>query len=151
MGQYARTKGLASLVVDGAVRDRSDLERFAPPVFAVGISHLGPYKDGPGDLRCPVSLAGVVVEDGDIVVGDECGIAIIPRRRAEGVIAAAEAKRDAEAAQSRAIAEGTWDRGWIDRALRVHDVSAAATAEGLSAAGAERAADGESFKQGGCS
>ena len=48
MGQYAATRGLAALVVDGAVRDRSALARSAPPVFAAGISHLGPYKDGPG-------------------------------------------------------------------------------------------------------
>ncbi|GAA1790510.1 dimethylmenaquinone methyltransferase [Planosporangium flavigriseum] len=129
MGQYARTKGLAALVVDGAVRDRSDLEAAAPPVFAVGVSQLGPYKDGPGDLRCPVSLAGVVIEDGDLVVGDECGIAVIPRHRAEDVIAAAEAKRVAEEAESRAIAEGTWDREWIDRSLRIHDVPAVAAAE----------------------
>src|SRR5699024_2355042 len=51
MGRYAAERGIAALVIDGAVRDRSDLDRFAPPVFAAGISHLGPYKDGPGELR----------------------------------------------------------------------------------------------------
>lgn len=119
MGQYASTRGLAALVVDGAVRDRSDLAALAPPVFAAGVSHLGPYKDGPGELRGPVALAGVAVADGDLVIGDEDGIAVIPRGRADEIVALAEEKRSAEEAESKAIANGTWDRGWIDAALRL--------------------------------
>lgn len=124
MGQYARERGLAGIIVDGAIRDRSDLEKVAPPVFAAGISHLGPYKDGPGDLRSAISVAGLTVHDGDIVIGDEDGIAVLPRSRAEEIIIAAEAKREAEAAESAAISSGTWDRTWIDAALRVVDVPA---------------------------
>lgn len=123
MGQYASARGIAALVVDGAVRDRSVLAATAPPVFAASLSHLGPYKDGPGELRGPVSLAGVAVEDGDIIVGDEDGIAIIPRARLDEIVSAAEAKRDAEDAEARAIADGTWDRSWIGRALTVREVS----------------------------
>jgi regulator of RNase E activity RraA len=121
MGQYAATRGLSALVVDGAVRDRSALARSAPPVFAAGISHLGPYKDGPGELRGTVALAGLPVSDGDLVVGDEDGIAVIPRDRCAELLAAAEAKRAAEEAETRAIASGTWDRSWLDAALRLHD------------------------------
>jgi regulator of RNase E activity RraA len=122
MGQYASAQRLAAVVVDGAVRDRSALEQLAPPVFAAGLSHLGPYKDGPGDLRGPVSLAGLAVSDGDLVIGDEDGIAIIPRHRAEEVVAAAEAKRTAEEEESAAISAGTWDRGWVDASLRVRQL-----------------------------
>ncbi|WP_213452177.1 RraA family protein [Rhizomonospora bruguierae] len=119
MGQYASTRGVAAIMVDGAVRDRSDLESCAPPVFAKGLNHLGPYKDGPGELRCPVALGGVAVEDGDIVVGDEDGIAVLPRWCAEDIVALAEAKQVAEAQEAAAISRGEWDRSWIDRALRV--------------------------------
>jgi regulator of RNase E activity RraA len=122
MGRYASTRGLAALVVDGAVRDRSELGRSAPPVFAAGVSHLGPYKDGPGDLRCDVSLAGVAVQDGDIVVGDEDGVAVIPRARLQDVLVAAEAKRQSEASETAAIAAGTWNRAWVEARLRIHDV-----------------------------
>ena len=122
MGEYASTKGLVALVVDGAVRDRSSLDELAPPVFAAGLSHLGPYKDGTGDIRGAVSIAGVVVHDGDIVIGDEDGIAVIPRDRLEEVLVAAEAKRAAEEAEQSAIRAGTWDRSWIDAALVVHRV-----------------------------
>ena len=123
MGQYAATKGIVALVVDGAVRDRSDLDRVSPPVFATALSHLGPYKNGPGELRGPVSVGGLVIRDGDIVVCDEDGVAVIPRERAEEITAAAEAKRDSEAEERRAIAEGTWDRSWIDEVLTVREVS----------------------------
>lgn len=119
MGQYATNKQLAAIVVDGAVRDRSVLDRVAPPVFAAGLSHLGPYKDGPGELRSVVSLAGLAVADGDLVIGDEDGIAIIPRARAEEITELAERKRETEEQESRAIAEGTWDRSWIDSSLRI--------------------------------
>lgn len=122
MGHYARTRGIAALVVDGAVRDRSSLEELSPPVFARGLSHLGPYKDGPGDLRGTVSVAGLTVGDGDLVVGDEDGIAVIPRERAEEIIAAAEGKRATEEAEREAIEAGRWDRSWIDQSLSLRPV-----------------------------
>jgi regulator of RNase E activity RraA len=126
MGQYAATKGVAALIVDGAVRDVSDLSRLAPPVFAAGISHLGPYKDGPGDIRGPVSLAGLAVEDGDLVIADEDGVAIIPRARFESILSQAEDKQRAEQFESDAIGRGVWDRSWIDRALNVIEVPVSA-------------------------
>ena len=122
MGQYAREQRIAALVVDGAVRDRSVLDELAPPTFAAGLSHLGPYKDGPGELRGTVSIAGLAVSDGDLIVGDEDGIAVIPRGRAEEIVALAEKKREAEEAESAAIAAGTWDRSWIDASLTVTEV-----------------------------
>lgn len=125
MGKYAERRGLAGIVVDGAVRDRSQLAEAAPPVFARGLSHLGPYKNGPGDLRGPVSIGGVVVNDGDLIIGDEDGIAVIPRDRALEIIAAAEQKGAAEDAEHAAIAAGTWDRRWIDEALTVIEAAPA--------------------------
>lgn len=127
MGQYATKQGVAALVIDGAVRDRSDLDDSAPPVFAAGLCHLGPYKDGPGELRGPVSVGGIVVHDGDLIIGDEDGIAVIPRDRAADVIAAAEAKQAAELKESQAIAAGTWDRRWLDDLLMSPPDGAAVT------------------------
>ena len=121
MGEYAKRQGIAALVVDGAVRDKSDLDELSPPVFATGINHLGPYKDGPGELRGAVSIGGVAVNDGDIIVGDEDGVAVIPRARAEEIVALAEAKAAAEAAEAAAIRAGTWDRSWIDRQMTIRE------------------------------
>lgn len=123
MGQYASSRGVAAMVIDGAVRDRSALDRLAPPVFATGLNHLGPYKDGPGELRGPVSLGGVAVADGDLVIGDEDGIAVVPRWRAEEIIALAEAKLAAEKLEAEAISRGEWDRSWIETGLTVREVA----------------------------
>ena len=117
IGKYASSKGAAGLVVDGAVRDKTELNEGAPPVFARAITHRGPYKDGPGEIRSEVSIGGVTIRDGDLIIGDEDGIAVIPRERAEEIITLAERKREAEAAESAAIAAGSWDRTWIDRAI----------------------------------
>lgn len=123
MGQYATSRGVAALVVDGAVRDRSDLDTLAPPTFARALSHLGPYKDGPGELRGPVSIGGLAVADGDLVLGDEDGIAVVPRARAQEILALAEAKAAAERDEAAAIAAGTWDRSWIGRSLELREVA----------------------------
>lgn len=122
MGYYASQQEIVGLVVDGAVRDRSDLHDMAPPVFARGLCQLGPYKDGPGDVRCAVSVGGLVVDDGDLVVADEDGISVVPRDRIDEILELAEAKQDNEAGQFAAIARGEWDRSWIDPALQAIEV-----------------------------
>jgi regulator of RNase E activity RraA len=122
MGFYAKQRDLAALVVDGAVRDKSDLEDKAPPVFARGLSQLGPYKDGPGELRCPVSIGGLAIADGDLIVADEDGITAVPRSRMDELLELAEAKAADEAQQFEAIANGTWDRSWIDPAMQPVEV-----------------------------
>jgi regulator of RNase E activity RraA len=119
MGHYATRQGFAAVVVDGAVRDLSDLEAKAPPTFARGVSHLGPYKDGPGDIRCPVAINGLAVQDGDLIVADEDGITCVPRARMHEILELAEAKAADEAGQDVAIAEGRWDRSWVDASLDI--------------------------------
>jgi regulator of RNase E activity RraA len=79
MARYAAARGLAALVVDGAVRDVEGLAGGALPVFARGVNHLGPYKDGPGEIGGPVHAGGTVVRAGDVVVGDADGVVVIPR------------------------------------------------------------------------
>ncbi|MGH3999417.1 MAG: RraA family protein, partial [Pseudonocardiaceae bacterium] len=69
--RYARAQGIAGLVVDGAVRDLVDLVELGLPVFSRAVTHVGPYKNGPGELRGPVGIGGTVVAQGDVVVGDE--------------------------------------------------------------------------------
>jgi regulator of RNase E activity RraA len=123
LGAYAATKGLVALIVDGAVRDVTELGAAAPPVFATGVCHLGPYKDGPGEIRGPVSIAGLTVHDGDLVVADEDGVAVVPAAMALEVAAGAEQKARSEESERAAIAAGTWDRSWLDSALELRPPS----------------------------
>lgn len=119
MSRYARSKGIAAVVIDGAVRDVAGIRALGFPVFARGVNHMGPYKSGPGEIRGPISIGGSVVVDGDVVVGDADGVAAIPRARLEEVAASAEALVAKERDMIAAIDAGTLDRCWIDEALTV--------------------------------
>jgi 4-hydroxy-4-methyl-2-oxoglutarate aldolase len=74
----ARERGVAGIVLDGAIRDRAEIVRLGMPVFHLGTSPRSPEKGGPGALRVPVQLAGVRVEPGDLVCADADGVAIVP-------------------------------------------------------------------------
>ncbi len=117
MGRYAVTRGLAALVVDGAVRDAEGLAAGPIPVFSLGINHLGPYKDGPCEIHGPVSVGGTVVRSGDVVVGDGDGVVVIPHERAAEVAALGAARLRSEEEQFAQIAAGTLDRSWVLQSL----------------------------------
>lgn len=113
MGRYAVTRGLAALVVDGVVRDAEGLAAGPIPVFAVGINHLGPYKDGPGEVHGTVQAGGAVVRSGDLIVGDGDGVVVIAHERAAEVVALGQARLRSEEEQFAQIAAGTLDRSWV--------------------------------------
>jgi RraA family protein len=118
MASWAAKRGVAGIVIDGAIRDLGAISAGSFPVYARGVTHRGPYKNGPGEINVPVSIGGMVVQPGDIIVGDEDGLVAVPQGDAEGVLAAARAQRMREDATLKAIAAGTIDRKWVDEALR---------------------------------
>lgn len=93
---YAQKRGLAGLIVDGAVRDLDGIHRAEIPVYARGINPQGPYKNGPGEINVPIACGGQVVFPGDIIVGDEDGIVVIRPEYAEEILAKAQVKFAAE-------------------------------------------------------
>lgn len=114
---YAEKKGLAGVVLNGAVRDYGWVRQSRFPLYAAGVTHRGPYKDGPGEVNVIIAVDGMVIEPGDLVLGDEDGLVCVPYDRVEEVHAAATGKHRAEAEQMRAIEEGRNDRAWVDAAL----------------------------------
>lgn len=114
----AKKRGLAGVVIDGAVRDVDALRSFNFPVYAAGVTPKGPYKDGPGEINVPVCCGGIVVNPGDIVVGDGDGIVIISPKDAPAIAAKAKAKLENEQEMLKAIEAGTRDRSWIDASLQ---------------------------------
>ncbi|MCU5774835.1 RraA family protein [Erwiniaceae bacterium BAC15a-03b] len=90
--------GATAQVIDGAVRDRKVIESTGLATWCRGITPAGPYKNGPGVIGEPVAIGGVVCCAGDIVVGDDDGIIIIPFWRAETVLEAVRevARHEAE-------------------------------------------------------
>lgn len=87
----AQQRGVAGIVLDGAIRDRVELAELGLPVFHLGVSPRGPGKKGPGALRVPVELRGVRIEPGDLVCADADGVAVVRAADADAVLAAAEA------------------------------------------------------------
>ena len=111
---YASTIGVTGLVIDGAIRDVAEIRERAFPVYARGVNHRGPYKDGPGEINVPVSVGGMVVNPGDIVVGDQDGVLAFSPAEAPALIEKALAQRLKEEQTLQAMREGRWDRSFID-------------------------------------
>jgi regulator of RNase E activity RraA len=111
---FGASIGLAGMVLDGAVRDVAELRERTFPVYARGVTHRGPFKDGPGEINIPVCVGGMVVNPGDIVVGDQDGLLAFSPDIAAAVIKKALAQHDKEEATMQAIRERRWDRSFVD-------------------------------------
>lgn len=117
MMAIARGNGAVGFVVDGAIRDVSAFRAAGFPCFARGANHRGPYKDGPGEINVPVCIGGMVIEPGDIVLGDEDGLLAIRPEDAAAVLQKAKQQQLSEAEILRKIGGGTLDRAWVDELL----------------------------------
>ncbi|MFC0266785.1 RraA family protein [Kushneria aurantia] len=114
---HAVKRGVAGFVLYGAIRDIDGFLEVNLPTYAAGVTHRGPYKHGPGEINTPINLGGMVVEPGDLVVGDSDGVLTVPFDGLREILEAARAKQAAEEKQMAAIKEGRVDRSWVDRAL----------------------------------
>jgi len=93
---YCVAKKFGGVVINGAVRDYGWIRSQAFPVFAAGVTHRGPYKDGPGSINVPIALDGMVIEPGDLIVGDEDGLVCVPFAQAASIVELAAAKHKSE-------------------------------------------------------
>lgn len=118
MVALAIQRKLGGIVINGAVRDLDAIQSGDFPIFAAGVTHRGPYKDGPGEINVPVAIDGMVIRPGDLMVGDSDGLLCVAFEDLDSVYTAAKAKNDAEAAQMAAIAAGTSDRSWVEKSLQ---------------------------------
>lgn len=118
MLRTAQMRGVAGLVIDGAVRDLAVISAGNFPVYAAGVTHRGPYKDGPGEINVPISINGMIVKPGDLVIGDEDGLLCVPFDELETVMLEAQAKHRAELLSLAKIEAGTDDRTHWETKLR---------------------------------
>jgi RraA family protein len=118
MVSYAIKRGIAGFVINGAIRDSEFIAAGSFPVYAAGVTHRGPYKDGPGEINVAVAIDGMVIQPGDLIVGDADGLLCVPYDDVETVHAAVTAKMAAEVKTLAAIAEGRHDTSWIEAALK---------------------------------
>jgi RraA family protein len=118
MASHAEKRGVAGFVIYGAIRDSAEIGARRFPVYACGVTHRGPYKNGPGEINAPIALGGMVVHPGDIIVGDADGVVAVPLAHAEEILALARSQLAKETAMLKAIARGKVDRGWVDDLLK---------------------------------
>lgn len=92
----AVARGVRGAVIDGAVRDIDAIRSMGFPVFARANTPAGPHKGWRGDWGRLVSCGGVVVEPGDLVIGDGDGVVVVPSADVPQVRAAVEARLELE-------------------------------------------------------
>jgi len=99
LSEAAVARRLGGLVIDGGVRDTVELRRVGFPVFSAAVCIKGTLKDvvGPGAIGRPVTLGGVRVAPGDLIVGDADGVVSLPADRVDEVLTASQARLDKEA------------------------------------------------------
>lgn len=102
----ARNAGAGGFVTDGLLRDTDGIRRVGIPVFAAGVTPNSPARNGPGTVGQPITLGGVCVASGDVVVGDRDGVVVVPRERLDAVLARLARVADAEAALEAKVAAG---------------------------------------------
>ena len=123
MSQQAAAIGVAGVVLDGAARDSEAIRELGFPMFAAGLNPNGPTKSVAGRINHPVSIGGVTVCPGDLVVGDADGVTVIERDKAAAMLPLAAAKVAAEARRIAEIRSRVSLRpGWLDGALRAAGV-----------------------------
>lgn len=111
-------RGLGGIVLNGAIRDLDAIQAGSFPVFAAGVTHRGPYKDGPGEINVPIAISAMVINPGDLILGDADGLLCVPFDSAQYILDAALTKCAAEKVTVQEIKEGRLDTTWIDAQLQ---------------------------------
>jgi 4-hydroxy-4-methyl-2-oxoglutarate aldolase len=123
MCHQAVALGVAGVVIDGAVRDCEAIRELGFPMYAAGLNPNGPTKFVPGRVNHPISIGGVTVHPGDLVVADADGVTVVERDKAAAMLplaaekVAAETKRIADIKSRKALRPA-----WLDGALRAAGV-----------------------------
>lgn len=109
-----KNKGIAGFVTDGLVRDLPGIRSVGLPCFAVGLSPNSPFRNGPGTAGLSVSLGGAEVSSGDIILGDEDGVVVIPAASVSEVAQVLPELKAAEAEAEARVRDGQQMPGWAE-------------------------------------
>jgi regulator of RNase E activity RraA len=118
VSKKARHRGVAGFVVDGVIRDLPEIKRLGDfPVFARDVTPIGPMHRGPGEINYPLACGGVVVNPGDVIVGDLNGVVVVPREFASDLLQRLEERAAAEATYNASVESGNFSNAWVDAIL----------------------------------
>ena len=113
MARMMLNLGAAGVVTDGAVRDTPGLIEVGLPVYCAGVSPNSPQRNGPGSVGLSISIGGVTVNPGDVVVGDVDGVVIVPADKLDAVVESVrEIRRQEAEVEARVKAGLTYPESW---------------------------------------
>lgn len=114
----ARHREIAGFVVDGLIRDLPGIRELGDfPVFARGVTPIGPLHRGPGEINYPISAGGIVVSPGDVIVGDLNGVVVVPLEVADEMVERLQKRQAKESDYTAAVARGEFSNEWVDAIL----------------------------------
>lgn len=119
MLHYLIQRRIGGVVIDGYIRDLDFIQNQCPfPVYARGSSPNGPYKNGPGEINYPIACGGMVVTPGDVLLGDDDGVVVIPQTDLEAVADAVGPVQEMESSVIARIGEdGHFERPWMQKRI----------------------------------
>ena len=117
VAQKAKSLGIAGFVIDGMVRDLPAMQEVGLPIYARGVTPVGPLHRGPGEVNHSISCGGIVVNPGDVILGDTTGVVVIRREFAEDVLKRAYVQRDALRTYVDSVKRGIFSLDWVDATL----------------------------------
>ncbi|MEM9254951.1 MAG: RraA family protein [Pseudomonadota bacterium] len=113
----AKFRGIQGFVIDGLIRDLQDIKDIEFPVFARGVTPVGPLHRGPGEINFSVCCGGIVVNPGDVICGDENGLVVVRKEWAADLAQWLEEQKSSAAGYEENVRKGIFDNSWVDNVL----------------------------------
>ena len=113
----AQHRGIQAFVVDGLIRDISNVLEVDLPIYARGVTPIGPLHRGPGEINFPVSCGGIVVFPGDIICGDANGVVVVRQDFADEILQRLVKQRDSMRDYIAGVKKGIFSNEWVDNML----------------------------------
>jgi len=117
ISRKAKHRGIAGFVIDGLIRDVPDVREVGIPVFARGETPIGPLHRGPGEINYSISCGGIVINPGDIIVGDRSGLVVVRQEFAEDTLAKLYVQQKSLESYVEGVKRGEFSNQWVDNYL----------------------------------
>lgn len=113
-------RGIQAFIIDGLIRDVPGIKEVDLPVYARGITPIGPLHRGPGEINYPICCGGIVVNSGDIICGDENGVTVVRKEFAEELLERVSKQKKSLNDYIANVKKGIFSNAWVDAMLDEH-------------------------------
>lgn len=120
--EASQRQGIGGIVVDGVVRDISQIRASGLPVFARGACPAGPHRGWGGDINVPISCGGVPVHPGDIIISDDDGVVVIPYESAALTLENSLKQMGKEQQWLKALSQGVRTLDFLDLNIQPEEI-----------------------------